>query len=538
MSLHDDSAFSEAPTPKELAAYDLNDYGHAMRLIRLSGGRIDDNGVDIRHSRLLYVIGIGWIGFHETHWDSKFGDVLARRTAHAVGQKMRDPAVRAELVDKHALDPISMRKFLDQLGQAGSTSAMLKQAESYLTVEIDAFDTDPMLINCRNFTLKVGLDKDGKLKVVKRPHSPADRITRMVDVDYDPQASAELYVKVFQESLPDPEISGFFKRCMGYAITGQVYEQAFFILQGKGRDGKSTLLDAAREVMGGYGGVGDINTFLETTNAGASGASPDLIKLAGDVRLVVLSEPQRGAKFHEGRLKAWTSGSPITARQLREAPIDFRPKGKLFVECNALPVVRGDDEGIWRRANVIPFENQVDPDKVDKQLPQKLRGEFPGIFNWLLEGVGDWLRRGLDRPDAIRKVLDDYRRESSPFGDWLTTRCVFSKGAEGRRELSKDLYGDYKAWCEEQGHDTKQVMSIKAFGTALTQRQIRPAGLNSQGLQYRGPIRLKSKDELAQDIARTNGGPPGVISGGASATPRGTDDFENDPLSMEGDPFA
>lgn len=32
--------YAGAPTPEELAAFDLNDFGNAMRLIRLAGGRI------------------------------------------------------------------------------------------------------------------------------------------------------------------------------------------------------------------------------------------------------------------------------------------------------------------------------------------------------------------------------------------------------------------------------------------------------------------------------------------------------------------
>lgn len=531
MSLIDQSVFSDAPTPEELARYDLTDYGNAMRLIRLAGGALGDDDVDTRHVRLLHIMGMGWIGFNGQFWDQKFGEVLARRMAHAVGQKMRDPHVRPHLVDMHALAPPDYRKYIDSLGSAGATSAMLKQAQSYLTVEIDAFDNHPMLLNCRNGTLSIGLDKDGQVKVVKRPHSPADRLTRMAEVDYDPKAEAPLFRKVWRNSLDDADVAAFFQRLCGYAATGLVYEQAFAICQGKGRDGKSTLLDAQREMLGGYGGVGDINTFLENGATVASGASPDLIKLAGDTRFVVLSEPKRGAKFDEGRLKAWTSGSPITARQLREAPIDFRPKGKLIIECNALPIVRGDDDGIWRRAHVIPFENQVPIDQVDKQLPRKLRAEFPGILNWVIEGIGEWLKQGLAPPPSLKKVLEDYRKESSPFGDWLISRCVIGKDAGEARTLCKELHDDYKLWCEEQGQDPKQVMSVRMFGLALSQRQIRTAGKNARGLQYRGPIRLKTPAEIDADIASSAG-----QSGSASATSKGRAD--PDPLGMEDDPFG
>jgi putative DNA primase/helicase len=72
----------------------------------------------------------------------------------------------------------------------------------------------------------------------------------------------------------------------------------------------------------------------------------------------VLSEPKRGSKMNEGLLKAWTSGSPISARDLHAKPINFRPKAKLFFEMNAFVVARGDDDGIWRRLHRCLFRHR------------------------------------------------------------------------------------------------------------------------------------------------------------------------------------
>ena len=70
-----DYAFPSAPTPEELAKYDLNDLGNAMRLIRLIGGTIDDaDQVDARHVTLLFQLGAGWIGFNGRYWDRPYGE--------------------------------------------------------------------------------------------------------------------------------------------------------------------------------------------------------------------------------------------------------------------------------------------------------------------------------------------------------------------------------------------------------------------------------------------------------------------------------
>jgi putative DNA primase/helicase len=242
---------------------------------------------------------------------------------------------------------------------------------------------------------------------------------------------------------------------------------------------------------------------------GGSDAAPDLIALAGDTRLAVLSEPPRGSKLNEGLLKAWTSGSPISARDLHSKPINFRPKAKLVWECNSFPVARGDDDGIWRRIMPSLFRRQVPKEEVDRLLPDKLRAERSGILNWLLEGVGDWLALGgLEPPESLQQVVEDYRKASSPFGDWLADFCVTGEAARGCRELSADLYRSFKEAMEEQGID--RIMGTKAFGDALRDRQIGLMGKNAKGLKYRGPIRLKTDLEREQEAAAGEQDPASV----------------------------
>lgn len=521
-------AGAAAPAPERLAAFDMNDYGNGMRLILMGGGEIDEDGdVDTTNCRLLYLLGLGWIGFNGRFWDRECGEDEARKLAHRTARAVRNCF---DAFSGQGKTPKDIYKFFDSCGSSGATSAMLKQAQSYLTVRIEVFDRDPLAINCRNGTLKMRFDAradEGKrFKVWLAQHNPADRITRMAAVDYDPDARADLFRGVVDQSLPEPDEQAFFKRLLGYGATGRTEEQAFALCQGRGRDGKSTILDACREALGTYGVAASPDTFLEGGMRSGSDAAPDLIALSGDTRLAVLSEPKRGAKFNEGLLKAWTSGSPISARDLHSKPINFRPKAKIIFECNAFPVARGDDDGIWRRVLTPQFRHQVPEDQMDRLLPEKLRAqELPGILNWLVEGVGDWLERGkLDMPEGLKSVLDDYRKSSSPFGDWLRERCVTGDAAKADKELSGNLYSDFKKWFEDQGFE--KPMSVRAFGDALRDRQIGLMGKNSAGLKYRGPIRLKTADELAAD---------GVTASPAAPAGQGVEDS---PMGDPTDPDA
>ncbi len=551
---------SAAPSPEEFGSYDLNDLGNAKRLIRLSGAAIDKKkgAIDTSCGRLLTVPGIGWIGFNGRFWDRKHGELYARRLAHQVAEHMKAVAfqllemAKAEAEESRAraeaekalqiedeaasakpkgrkekekqppkvLQALALLEFSEACGQAGRTKAMLDQAESYLTVELEEFDRDPLALNTPNGTLKFAMI-DGRFDVRLCEHDPADRITKMTRAAYDPEAACPQFERVIGDSLPVREERDYFGAFMGYSTTGYVHEQLFALAQGRGRDGKSTILDCCRETLGTYAEVGNVDTFLDGQRS-PGGPDPELVKLAGDVRFVVLSEPPRGAKLAEGRIKAWTSGSPVSARDMHAKPITFRPIGKLIWECNAFPVARGDDDGIWRRVRPMMFRVQVPPDKVDKTLPAKLRAEASGVLNWLVARVGDYLARGLSPPHSLVAVLEDYRRASSPFGDWLASRCVYGPDAKDERgepcrTLSKDLYTNFKDWFEAQGFE--KPMSAKSFGDALRDRQIATAGKDRNGSQYRGPIRLKTAAELDAEAQRTqNQGGLASATGGVSAT--------------------
>ena len=508
MSADGGFAYSGTPSAEDLSRFDLNDYGNAMRLILHVGGAIDDDGeIELASAQLLYLAEIGWIAFNGRHWDLKMGQRLAERTAHKVAQGLIGQ--KPHLLERGV--PLKeLNDFIRGSGNAGRISSMLKVAESYLQVDLEEFDHDPLLLTVRNGTLRFQREMGEGLKVTLGKHDPRDRITRMANVAYDADAKAPLWDRKMIEWLPDEEVRGFLQRTSGYVGTGYTHEQIFVILQGKGRDGKSTFVGALREIFGGYGDVADVRTFLDVGQRGGADASPDLARLAGDCRLVSVAEPPRGAKLAEAMIKSFTGGAPITARRLRQDIFTFTPKPKVIMECNSRPVIKGDDEGIWRRIRLVMFEHQVAKGDVDRELSAKLRLEYPGILNWIIQGVGDWLSDGLREPARINEAMEDYRKGSSPFGEWFVD-CVELEA--GVKTPATFFYTSYKDWCEAQG--IERPMSQTAFGNALADRQVIRAGKDPGGRVLRMGARLKERSSFLSADERTQGG----FSTGGSGAP-------------------
>lgn len=485
-------AFPSAPTPEDLARYPMNDLGNAQRLIRLVGGRFDDDGqVDARHCRLLYLRDRGWIAFTGTHWDLKGGEELARRFAHQVARGLIVQG--AHISD--AISASAWAKFAITSGDAGKATAMLAQAASYLGAGLEDFDPDPLALNVRNGVLRFRPSGAGgsSWSVDFAPrHDPADRMTRLAPVDYDPAATAPRFHEFLEYCQPRADIRDYLAKVFGYCCTASSDEQVFVILQGKGGDGKSTLVNAVRGLLGSYAVTAEVEMFLDTGLRKSADASPDVARLAGDTRLVCTAEPPNGSKLASSAIKTFSGGGAKSARELRQGIFEFEPTCKIVLECNRRPVINDTDDGIWRRLRIVLFSRQIPESQVDRKLKVKLRDEYPGILNWLVGGTLAWLNEGLATPEAVRAAGDDYRRGANPFNEWFADHVQLEPDT---RTEATFFHASYKDWCDQNG--VEKPMGQTAFGRALGDMQIIRAGKDAKGRVLRKGARLRTEAELA-----------------------------------------
>jgi DNA primase len=134
-----------------------------------------------------------------------------------------------------------------------------------VTVELTDFDTDPMLLNCQNGTLRfIRPDESGPARVELRPHDRADRLTKVTACDYDADAPAPIFQKLVRWAQPDRDRRRYLRQWLGYNLTGDMGEQIFHIWYGPlAANGKSTVGNACREAIGDYGDITNVETFLD-----------------------------------------------------------------------------------------------------------------------------------------------------------------------------------------------------------------------------------------------------------------------------------
>lgn len=356
----------------------------------------------------------------------------------------------------------SIGRRLTHAKNAGNSNAiknLMTEASAAIARPLADLDADPLMINTNGGVLQIvmepGEDDGGanpprpvpRLHVL--PHAREQLLSKIIPVEYDPEAKCPLFLSFMERIQPVPEMRRFLQRWLGYSLTGLTREQKFAFFYGGGRNGKSVLSDLIAKIAGDYAASAKIESITGKNRRGGGDATPDLMPLIA-ARFVRATEPDEGQRLQEGLIKDLTGGEPILVRALNENFILVYPIFKLTISGNHKPEIHGGDEGIWRRVMLVPFEIQIPPDEVDLELGAKLWEERAGVLNWLIEGLMDYMRGGLQVPDQVIAATAEYREDSDPIGTFLTTCCDVTGSAEdkiGAKRLSEAI----NWWLEDSG---------------------------------------------------------------------------------------
>jgi putative DNA primase/helicase len=285
----------------------------------------------------------------------------------------------------------------------------------------------------------------------------------------------------------DAEMVAFLQRVVGYCLTGSTREQCIFMLYGHGSNGKSTFLDTLRAVLGDYVMHARAETFMRDNRGG--GIPNDIAALRG-ARVVTASEPEQGEQLDESFIKEMTGDAAITARFMRGEFFTFAPRFKVLLATNHRPVIRGTDNGIWRRIRLVPFTETISDAEKDRELPTKLLAERDGILAWAVEGCLAWQRVGLAAPDAVQAATEDYRADMDIVGQFFAASCVPGGWCDNGA-----LYRAFKSWCDDNG---ERVRTHSWLTRRLQERGYEKKPGNSKGRRWENFSLIEGADDGAR----------------------------------------
>lgn len=356
-------------------------------------------------------------------------------------------------------------------------NGILTNARPKLVKEINEFDADPFLLNTPTgpFNLKKGMHGQQESKA-------SELITKSTSCIPGNQGAS-----LWQEALTtffcgDQALINYVQEIVGLVAIGQVYLEALIIAYGSGRNGKSTFWNTIANVLGTY--TGHLSADALTTGVRRN-VKPEMAEVKGK-RLIISAELEEGKRLNTSIVKQLCSTDEIYAEKKYMKPFSFTPSHTIVLYTNYLPHVGGNDEGIWRRLIVIPFNAKIAKRNDIKNYAQYLTEKAgPAVLQWIIEGAQRTIQQNyqLTTPVAVTKAVRAYHADNDWLGHFLNENCKLDPSYE---QKSGDLYQKYREYCQGIG---EYIRSTTDFYTALKnagfQRQHKQNGRFIKGLRLK-----------------------------------------------------
>ncbi|MFI7232504.1 phage/plasmid primase, P4 family [Nonomuraea angiospora] len=257
----------------------LTDRGNAKLFVGLYG----------RHFR--HVPGMGWFRWAGNRWLLDDGDAVMWAAGEMAEQlAVSDPRGRfpASELSRHRRRTLSTSGMNALLAQAKSAPGMVLPPA--------LLDADPYVLCTPAGVVDL---RSGRVT----PSDPSrDLHSRSAKVSPEPGPAPRWHRflrDTFGDDAEGQETIGFLHLLLGYSITGDVGAQVMPFLYGRGKNGKSVLVEVMLRLMGDYADAAPPGFLMVKT----SDEHPtDLAELRGR-RIIVCSELKTGDRFDEARVK-------------------------------------------------------------------------------------------------------------------------------------------------------------------------------------------------------------------------------------------
>lgn len=302
---------------------------------------------------------------------------------------------------------------------------------------------------------------------VLRPHSPDWFSPVCLNYPFQPDAKCDGFLRFVDELCEgDSERIALVQEWFGYCLTPDTSLQKMLIVPGDGGTGKKVLVDVLTALLGADN-VTHVPLELFGERFQLTATLDKLANIATEI-----GEIDRAA---EGILKAYVAGDRMYFDRKNLAGVQACPTARLMFTTNTLPSFRDRSNGIWRRLLVLPCRVVVPVERQDPRLPETLKLELSGIFNWATEGLRRLRARGrFIEPAVCREALEEYRTDSAPVRAFLGDQVVADPA--GLIECTR-LYRFYKAWAEDRGHTPP--LNDRQFGKEVA--RMFPRALRKRG---------------------------------------------------------
>ena len=369
--------------------------------------------------------------WHETKliWKlSETKDALMKLIADEIKPMLVEKAIElmkelASTIDE--AQSSSIKAYLAQVQKQITNLKSTTYLNNIVKFYINSFDIDEEFLKHMNKRKDALPIKNGMLIDLRtgelRERTPEDKFSFELKVSYNPDEDCkfENVLKFFNEiTQDDKDMIQYYKRFWGYCLTGETSDRSLHVFWGEGKNGKSTLINICKKILGDYYSVLDETVMTKTVVS--RGPTPELVPLA-KCRVATLPESEDGEKINSKRLKTITGDDMITYRDCHCPQTTCETQAKCIMPTNHKPKININDTAVVDRIKLVPFLARFDetPENV-KYIQDIYDKHLDEFFTWYVRGAVEWYSgKTLTPVECMTKEKDEFINEQDTFKDFL-----------------------------------------------------------------------------------------------------------------------
>lgn len=434
----------------ERYAEDLTEQGSAVAFV-------DQFGQNIRHSGAF-----GWMMWDGQKWqldaEAEVSMLIMRYADEIYGQaRVAIQSAEDKLAKQRA--EAELKRAIRLRSCAGQRNLMTQASQIVHEPSPESYDAQPFDLNTPDGIIDL---RTGTVSA----HDRAAKCTKITNASLSDGGDVSRW-NAFIDHVTggDVDLAEYLQTLAGMAAIGEVYEEGLVISYGPGGNGKSTLFNALRSVLGDYSRGVNADVLVSTNGH----TDQSFVMALRGARLAIMGETEEGAHFGVAQMKRLTSKDRISARALYKDPVEFAPTHTTIMHTNHLPKLNSLDGGTKRRIAVAPFPATLPPEQVITNYEALLVRECSGvILRWIVDGAVKFYKAGckLVKPQSVIQATEAYIADQDWLAQYIEDHCELS---ESYSVGVKDLLIDYKAWAERQGDyvrkraDFQRAMENRGF---------------------------------------------------------------------------
>lgn len=245
-----------------------------------------------------------------------------------------------------------------------------------------------------------------------------------------------VYQYFFSSIAQDQEdLKLYLESIIAYMLDTNTNKEKAFVLNGSGRNGKSTYTLLLEKIMGHNASSLSLtqitnNRFMQTMLLGK------MANISNDIDNKYVAQ--------DGIFKTLISWETIVVEQKGKDAFQATPRVKFIFTTNMLPTFNDKTNGVIRRLVVVPFDADFlnNPNEEYEDIKDRVCDE-DFIEHALWHAIDNLKTYNITKmPEAVTAASRDYKRQNSSVIEWLDMGGAFY------RARVKATYIEYKIFCD------------------------------------------------------------------------------------------